>query len=319
MCTSTTSASCESVQNTPIRTPPTKKLRTQEPDVIISVGSGSSKQEFECYKFILCYASEYFDTMLSLPLREAESSRIELPDKDPEEWKQFYEFIDPATNRNAKITEQNVWILAPWFDEYQMEYLHNQCDEFVSTADYFTKFLEVPRLSCSSSNKSAQQKELENSDKASEKRLIKKIERLLEYHSICEQCALEKSREVALKEIARVMTYCYNLLAKNLDVMEKIINVFQIHRSLMLSKYLSKDVGAIYTEITTAHEMDWSSSMFKAWVQSKLEYAALKMNLEFLPENFNRKFTVSKYRDRSRIKDDAKSILSDLITLILKL
>ena len=298
-----------------IESPPKKKLRTQEPDIIVSVGSGSSKQEFECYKVILCYASEYFDTMLSLPLREAELSRIELPDKDPEEWKQFYEFIDPTTIMKAKITEQNALVLAPWFNEYQMKDLHDQCDEFVSST-----LLNSPSIKST--------KRYKKHDGWTKE----KIEHILEIHSICEQCALEKSTGVALKEIAKVMTHGYDLLAKNSDVMEKVVNMFECHNSLMLSKLLSKDVGAIYTEITTEHEMDWSSSTFKAWVQSKLEYAALhskltlenaalKRKLESLPRrlydsfnpNLKKSRDITKEKHLKNIREYAKSTLTELI------
>ena len=79
-------------QGSPLVTPK-KKLRSQPPDIIVAVGQGDNKTEFECYKFLLCCNSEYFDSMFSLPMRENETSRIHLPDKDPEEWKIFYDVI----------------------------------------------------------------------------------------------------------------------------------------------------------------------------------------------------------------------------------
>ena len=59
-------------------------IRSQAPDVTVSVGSGESKQEFKCYKVILSFASEYLDAMLSSGMKEGEMGVIEFPDKDPE-------------------------------------------------------------------------------------------------------------------------------------------------------------------------------------------------------------------------------------------
>ena len=70
--------------------PPTKGIRSQAPDVTVSVGSGESKQEFKCYKVVLSFASSYLDAMLSSSMKEGEIGHIDFPDKDPEEWKLFY-------------------------------------------------------------------------------------------------------------------------------------------------------------------------------------------------------------------------------------
>ena len=82
-----------------------KKLRSEPPDVVVMVGSGKKKQKFECHSIILCYASEYFDTILSSSMNESETKQISFPDKDPDEWRLFYSFIEPVSGRNAKLTE----------------------------------------------------------------------------------------------------------------------------------------------------------------------------------------------------------------------
>ena len=64
---------------------PIKCLQTLPPDVIVSVGG----VEFECYKLALCFASNYLNTMLRVGMREDQTSWIELPGKDLEEWKEF--------------------------------------------------------------------------------------------------------------------------------------------------------------------------------------------------------------------------------------
>ncbi|CAJ1970170.1 unnamed protein product [Cylindrotheca closterium] len=107
------------------------RLRTHDPDVTIVVGNGDTVQEFECYQLILSMSSEVFDVMLSTAMKESHSSRIELPDKDPQDWPLFYSFIDPKTCRNAKIDTSNVMKLVPWFHQFQIEQLLTECDEIM--------------------------------------------------------------------------------------------------------------------------------------------------------------------------------------------
>lgn len=158
---------------------PNKKLRSQDPDIIVVVGNDqdNNKQEFKCYSFILCYASDYFDTMLSHSLLEKQTSKIELPDKDPEEWKEFYKFMDPSSyyykynnynnrrrrKRNSKnekhveeeeeegdddndvvcVNKENARMLTPWFREYQMNDLCLECDEIMSTKSYISTIINI--------------------------------------------------------------------------------------------------------------------------------------------------------------------------------
>jgi hypothetical protein len=76
---------------------PSKRIRCQEPDVIVTVGSDEDMQEFKCYGVVLSLASEHFNTILGNAMEKSENhSRVEFPDKDPAEWKLFYSFIDPS-------------------------------------------------------------------------------------------------------------------------------------------------------------------------------------------------------------------------------
>ena len=63
------------------------------PDVTVVVGTGDNQQEFECYKVVLSFASPYLDAMLSNDMVENNNSRIEFPDKDPDEWKIVYGYM----------------------------------------------------------------------------------------------------------------------------------------------------------------------------------------------------------------------------------
>ena len=118
----------------------TKGIRSQAPDVTVSVGSGESKQEFKCYKVVLSFASPYLDAMLSSSMKEGEMSRVDFPDKDPEEWKLFHNFISPGkigTDNCAEISHDNVMVLLPWFHELQINYYVKKCDDYLAKS-YFS-------------------------------------------------------------------------------------------------------------------------------------------------------------------------------------
>jgi hypothetical protein len=67
------------------------------------VCTGDNQEEFECYKVVLSLASPYLDAMLSNDMVESSTSRIEFPDKDPEEWKIVYGYM----TRDTDIDEGN--------------------------------------------------------------------------------------------------------------------------------------------------------------------------------------------------------------------
>ena len=110
-----------------------KRLRSLSPDVIVAVGKGSNLQEFECYSVVLCFASSYFDSMLSSGMRESSTKRITFPDKKPEEWKEVYKFMDTRTLRDAKLTKDNVKRLLPWFSLFEMTGLLQECDNMMKS------------------------------------------------------------------------------------------------------------------------------------------------------------------------------------------
>ena len=91
------------------RTP--KRLKAAEPDLTVVVGG----VEFYHYKIILCSGCDFFDTMLSTQMRENQGSRIEFPDKNPEEWLEVYSFLDPS-GKKPKITPGNAMKFITWFD-----------------------------------------------------------------------------------------------------------------------------------------------------------------------------------------------------------
>ena len=119
---------------------PTKKVRYTSPDVVVSVGSGESMREFQCYGSFLSYASPVLDAMLSSRMKEGQTGRIEFPNKDPEEWNLFYEFISPA--HPSDITNDNVLILLPYFHEFEVNHQWvDKCDEHLAKNYFATKNL----------------------------------------------------------------------------------------------------------------------------------------------------------------------------------
>lgn len=123
---------------------PKRRRLLLEPDVLVVVGDGEDRREFPCYKAILCLASEVFDVMLFHEMKEQRESVIKLRDKDPPEWELFYAFIDPETARFQELNKENVMILLPWFHEYRMMSLVEQCDEIIE--HMASKFIRNDRL-----------------------------------------------------------------------------------------------------------------------------------------------------------------------------
>jgi hypothetical protein len=102
-----------------------KRLKGIDHDVTVIVG----EQTFHHYSSVLRLASGYFDTMLSLSMREGKEKKVTFATRDPAEWSLVYQFLDPSTSRSAQITTQNVVVLIPWFHEFQMDNLLAECDQ----------------------------------------------------------------------------------------------------------------------------------------------------------------------------------------------
>ena len=127
-----------------------KTIRSSPPDITVVVGTGEAREEFECYRVALSFASPYFDTMLATNMAEKDTSRIEFPTKDPSEWKLFYPFIDPRkigqAVQTATIHDGNAMILAPWFQEFQMNEYFAKCDDLLSK-----KVISLPKAKAAAS------------------------------------------------------------------------------------------------------------------------------------------------------------------------
>ena len=243
--------------------PSNKKLRSQPPDVIVAVGQGENKTEFECYKFILCYNCEYFDAMFSLPMRENETSRIELPDKDPGEWKEFYEFIDPATASMAELVVDNVMILVPWFHEYQMDALLAKCDDIIH--DDIIK---------------------DNIDVTS-----RKLETLLENTEFCEKYSLKRSLEKAIDVLSTfVMNARPRMFKGNLELLKRVFDIYKSHGE-SLNELICNQTKNLFAEIEIEEnesegEDIWENKYFQRMIETKLENMFLKKQYKYSDLDF---------------------------------
>ena len=107
----------------------TPTLKSYTPDLEVIVGDGDAENEKKSFMYhgaILANASEYIDTMLSLPMKEQQTRSISFPDIQPEEWLQWTQYvlvpaaavefnlfhIDDVDNKNAINVIQ-------FYDKYQ--------------------------------------------------------------------------------------------------------------------------------------------------------------------------------------------------------
>jgi hypothetical protein len=119
------------------RQPAYSRRRISEPDLTVVVGG----KEFLHHSVLLCLASEYFDTMLSSDTRESRTGRIDFPDEDPEEWVRFCRYLDPRslfTTNTLHVNEEDAKALLPWFHQFGMINLLEECDEKL--------FISAPKL-----------------------------------------------------------------------------------------------------------------------------------------------------------------------------
>ncbi len=255
--------------------PPRKKLRSQDPDIVIVVGSGENKQEFECYSQILCYSCPYFDTMLSHSMKEKNRSRIELPDKDPEEWNVFYDFIDPVTSGEAQVTADNAMILVPWFHEYQMYNLCKKCDEIISGDDYVVrKLFGIYHYRGLFTLK----------PEGLETRRVENVMKLFDFIDFCDNYSLENSMSIALEQLAYMMEYYFDLWKQNQDLFKKLIELYQHYSNdERFRKNPNNDLHQDYIliqffdEIANG-EMDWENEYFQHMINSKFKWLRLVKN-----------------------------------------
>jgi hypothetical protein len=102
--------------------------KEEAPDVTVVVGG----KEFEEFSRHLCCFSDYFHAALRSGMREtdAPTMRFEFPDKDPQEWELVRTMLRPF---GCKLTQDNVTVLVPWFDELCCQEALQECDKLIES------------------------------------------------------------------------------------------------------------------------------------------------------------------------------------------
>ncbi|KAL9186579.1 hypothetical protein ACHAXT_005817 [Thalassiosira profunda] len=109
--------------------PPPRSAMPQ-PDVLVSVGSGDSEQDYAYHRVILSSISPVFDDLIVVDANG--TSRIALPDKKPEDWELFWDTVGPhrlrTLNTDANIDPENAATLIPWFHQFRLVDFVAKCD-----------------------------------------------------------------------------------------------------------------------------------------------------------------------------------------------
>ena len=104
---------------------PAAKRARAGPDLKIVVDDG----ELEVRSQILEFASPVFAKMLNSAMTEGSGTSIKLPGKNKSELEAFCNSLHICSMR--PLTKENAMFLAQWADEYQIDALKNQCEEFL--------------------------------------------------------------------------------------------------------------------------------------------------------------------------------------------
>ncbi len=259
---------------------PKKVFKGFRPDITLVVGSGDNKQGFECYKYELCYY-DYFDTMLSSKMREGKESRIEFPDKDPSYWQLFLDIINPVES-TASITIDNVYALAPWFQEFQMSNFLDNCDSIVSSADGFKSYMsEALNDGVNSDDDSGISNVLGGSKLIHWEKIDSDTSRLIvlkglfEYVSFCEETSLEASFLCGLKVLEQFFRdstqYSYAFVKNSPEVLQLIISFLRVASEK--KKSLIEDIIQSPLKCITQEEhekIDWDNPYLPHLINASL-------------------------------------------------
>jgi len=113
---------------------PAKRRKVDEPEA----GDDFAKPDLrivvenevvDVHSLILVMVSPVFRTMLAADMSEKESKQIVLPDKSANEFRTFWDILQPLTA--TKVTTKNAVFLSKWASEYQIDSLKRSCEEFM--------------------------------------------------------------------------------------------------------------------------------------------------------------------------------------------
>jgi hypothetical protein len=120
--------------------PETRKLRSSELDLKITVGEKENTVVHWYHYQIMANHSRYIDTMLASPMKESNTYEISFPDIEPEVWDSMMLFVsDPVAIRDMKA--EDVMLVATAYDQYDFDTGIKCCDRVL--LEYFQKVYET--------------------------------------------------------------------------------------------------------------------------------------------------------------------------------
>jgi hypothetical protein len=105
---------------------PNTRSRSTPPDCTVVVGG----KEFMHHSYLLRHSSDYFGALFDSGMREHGNMRVELSEKDPDEWEMVSAYFLPHGSNRHDITAENVATLMFWFHFLGMDdSLIRSCEE----------------------------------------------------------------------------------------------------------------------------------------------------------------------------------------------
>jgi len=86
-------------------------------------------EEMGAHSQVLALASPVFASMLTSPMAEAGTKRINVDTSGKKEFTVFYQLINPLSARITHVTKDNVDAVLNLADYYQVEHLKQECEE----------------------------------------------------------------------------------------------------------------------------------------------------------------------------------------------
>jgi hypothetical protein len=109
--------------------PKQKKLRSSEPDLLVTVGENEAKKEYRYHSQVMASHSNYIDAVLASPMKESRMLTLSFPDLTCDVWESMINFLEPAEARH--LTVADAMKLAPLYDQYDFAGGRECCDHVI--------------------------------------------------------------------------------------------------------------------------------------------------------------------------------------------
>jgi hypothetical protein len=99
--------------------PPTKRIKSSEPDLSIIFRNDDGKEVTQEYHSVpMALHSNYFDTLLSSGMREMESKSVTLDDVDPQLFELAVEILEDPL-KSASVTAEEILKVTPFYNRFE--------------------------------------------------------------------------------------------------------------------------------------------------------------------------------------------------------